>query len=65
MRRSLAPLPEQGNPAIVMALAGNKADLAEESRAVETAEAAEYAASNGLIFMETSAKVRPGSTVRP
>jgi GTPase SAR1 family protein len=39
----------------VIALAGNKADLANK-RAVETDEAQAYADENGLLFMETSAK---------
>jgi GTPase SAR1 family protein len=40
---------------IVIAIAGNKADLT-DNRAVETAAAAEYAREIGAIFMETSAK---------
>jgi len=39
----------------VIALAGNKADLAAK-RAVEQEEAQAYADENGLLFMETSAK---------
>jgi Ras-related protein Rab-5C len=39
----------------VIALAGNKADLA-ASRAVDHEEARNYAEENGLLFMETSAK---------
>ena len=40
---------------IVIALAGNKADL-NSKRVVETEVAQAYADENGLIFMETSAK---------
>ncbi|GFH17418.1 uncharacterized protein HaLaN_14054 [Haematococcus lacustris] len=48
-------LQRQGNPNLIMALAGNKADL-EEQRAVSSEEAAAYAAENNLFFLETSAK---------
>ncbi|XP_057540057.1 ras-related protein RHN1-like [Amaranthus tricolor] len=48
-------LQKQGNPNMVMALAGNKADL-EERRMVSAEEACKYAEENGLFFMETSAK---------
>nr|XP_027087644.1 ras-related protein RABF2b [Coffea arabica]XP_027089483.1 ras-related protein RABF2b [Coffea arabica] len=48
-------LQAQGNSNMVMALAGNKADLA-DSRKVTTEEAQAYAQENGLFFMETSAK---------
>ncbi|KAL9320217.1 hypothetical protein ACSQ67_012056 [Phaseolus vulgaris] len=44
-----------GNPNMVMALAGNKADL-EDKRKVTAEEARVYAEENGLFFMETSAK---------
>ncbi|KAH7520962.1 hypothetical protein FEM48_Zijuj08G0201300 [Ziziphus jujuba var. spinosa] len=44
-------LQSQGNPNMVMALAGNKADLLEARK-----EAQAYAQENGLFFMETSAK---------
>lgn len=40
---------------IVIALAGNKCDLA-DSRAVDFEEAKAYAEENGLLFVETSAK---------
>merc|ERR1712146_142041 len=40
---------------IVIALAGNKCDLASK-RKVESSEASEYAKDNGLYFLETSAK---------
>jgi len=43
------------SPNIVIALAGNKCDLASK-RKVEASEASEYAKDNGLFFMETSAK---------
>ncbi|KAJ0556642.1 putative small GTP-binding protein [Helianthus annuus] len=48
-------LQKQGNPNMVMALAGNKADL-EDKRKVTPEEARAYADENGLFFMETSAK---------
>lgn len=40
---------------IVIALAGNKCDLA-DSRAVDFEDAKQYAEENGLLFVETSAK---------
>lgn len=48
-------LQRQASPNIVIALAGNKADLATK-RVVEYDEAQAYAEENGLLFMETSAK---------
>jgi len=48
-------LQRQASPNIVIALAGNKADLAAK-RVVEYEEAQAYAEDNGLLFMETSAK---------
>ncbi|CAN4083707.1 unnamed protein product [Withania somnifera] len=48
-------LQKQGNPNLIMALAGNKADL-EDKRNVPAEEARLYAEENGLFFMETSAK---------
>jgi small GTP-binding protein len=48
-------LQRQGNPNMIMALAGNKADL-EAQRAVSTEEAQAYASENGLFYVETSAK---------
>jgi len=48
-------LQRQGNPNIVIALAGNKVDLADK-RAVQTEVAQAYAEENGNLFMETSAK---------
>jgi Ras-related protein Rab-5C len=49
-------LQRQGTPGMVMALAGNKADLADAQRAVSAEEATEYAREQGLHFAETSAK---------
>merc|ERR1712070_1185769 len=48
-------LQRQGNPNIVIALAGNKVDLSSK-RKVEPEEAESYASDNGIFFMETSAK---------
>lgn len=48
-------LQKQANPNIVIALSGNKADLANK-RMVEYDEAKQYADENGLLFYETSAK---------
>ncbi|XP_032423158.1 ras-related protein Rab-5B isoform X1 [Xiphophorus hellerii] len=48
-------LQRQASPNIVIALAGNKADLAEK-RLVEYEEAQTYAEDTSLLFMETSAK---------
>ncbi|XP_022098394.1 ras-related protein Rab-5B-like [Acanthaster planci] len=48
-------LQRQASPNIVIALAGNKADLANK-RMVEYEEAQAYAEENSLLFMETSAK---------
>ncbi|KAL3967791.1 ras-related protein Rab-5C [Maylandia zebra] len=48
-------LQRQASPNIVIALAGNKADIANK-RAVEFQEAQAYADDNSLLFMETSAK---------
>jgi len=48
-------LQRQGNPNIVIALAGNKVDLATK-RKIETEEAQTYSDENGILFMETSAK---------
>ncbi|KAI3466913.1 hypothetical protein Pfo_023576 [Paulownia fortunei] len=45
----------QGNPNMVMALAGNKSDLL-DAKKVASEEAQTYAQENGLFFMETSAK---------
>mmetsp|Transcript_7288 Transcript_7288/g.11083 ORF Transcript_7288/g.11083 Transcript_7288/m.11083 type:complete len:205 (-) Transcript_7288:82-696(-) len=48
-------LQRQGNPNIVIALAGNKLDL-EDRRKITAAEAQAYADENGILFLETSAK---------
>lgn len=48
-------LQRQASPNIVIALAGNKTDLANK-RSVEFEEASQYAEENALLFMETSAK---------
>ncbi|CAI5439948.1 unnamed protein product [Caenorhabditis angaria] len=48
-------LQRQASPNIVIALAGNKADMANK-RVVEYEEANAYAEENALLFMETSAK---------
>ncbi|CAM9822319.1 unnamed protein product [Heterosigma akashiwo] len=48
-------LQRRGDPNVVIALAGNKCDL-EPRRQVPFEEAAAYAAENGIIHMETSAK---------
>ncbi|GMJ14208.1 ARABIDOPSIS RAB GTPASE HOMOLOG F2B, RAB GTPASE HOMOLOG F2B [Hibiscus trionum] len=48
-------LQSQGNPNMVTALAGNKADLLDE-RKVASEATNTYAQENGLFFMETSAK---------
>ncbi|VFQ99733.1 unnamed protein product [Cuscuta campestris] len=48
-------LQKQGNPNLVMALTGNKADL-EDKRKVTSEVAKVYAEENGLFFKETSAK---------
>ena len=48
-------LQRQASPNIVIALSGNKADLAAK-RVVEYEEAQAYAEDNGLLFLETSAK---------
>ncbi|KAA3455667.1 ras-related protein RABF2b-like isoform X1 [Gossypium australe] len=54
-KRWIEELKAQGNSDMVMALAGNKADLL-DSKNVETEEAKTYAQENGLFFVETSAK---------
>jgi small GTP-binding protein len=48
-------LQSRGDTDIIIALAGNKFDLADQ-RKVSTAEAVAYAEENGIIHMETSAK---------
>ncbi|KAG4129373.1 hypothetical protein ERO13_D09G076500v2 [Gossypium hirsutum] len=54
-KRWIEELQAQGNSDMVMALAGNKADLL-DAKNVETEEAKTYAQENGLFFVETSAK---------
>jgi len=52
-------LQRQGNPNIVIAMAGNKLDLVSPDgalRKITTQEASAYAEENGILFMETSAK---------
>ncbi|XP_041944703.1 ras-related protein Rab-5B-like [Alosa pseudoharengus] len=51
----VSELQRQASPNIVIALAGNKADLS-ANRTVEYEEAQAYADDNSLLFMETSAK---------
>jgi len=46
---------QQGNPNIVIALAGNKQDL-QDKRQVDAEEAKAYADDNSIYFLETSAK---------
>lgn len=48
-------LQRRGDPNVVIALAGNKADL-ESRRKVEFEEANAYAVENGILHLETSAK---------
>ena len=54
-------LQRQGTPNTVIALAGNKSDLASEQK-VEPDEVRQYAEENNIMFMETSAKT--GSNVQ-
>lgn len=48
-------LMKKGDPNVVIALAGNKADI-KEGRAVSAEEARDYAKENGIIYFDTSAK---------
>jgi len=48
-------LQRQGNPNIVIALVGNKSDLAPK-RKIKPEDAQAYSDENGILFMETSAK---------
>eukprot|EP00244_Chara_vulgaris_P014793 TRINITY_DN9513_c0_g1_i1.p1 TRINITY_DN9513_c0_g1~~TRINITY_DN9513_c0_g1_i1.p1 ORF type:complete len:203 (+),score=30.62 TRINITY_DN9513_c0_g1_i1:201-809(+) len=48
-------LQRQGNPNLIIALAGNKVDLVAK-RKIQIEEGQAYAEENGLFFMETSAK---------
>ncbi|KAM9086090.1 ras-related protein Rab-5A-like [Megaptera novaeangliae] len=54
-KNRVTELQRQANPNIVIALSGNKADLANKT-AVNFQEAQSYADDNSLLFMETSAK---------
>jgi Ras-related protein Rab-5C len=54
-------LQRQGNPNIVIALAGNKLDR-QDQRSVDIEEAREYADTNSILFMETSAKTNHNVT---
>ena len=51
----VSELQRQGNPNIVIALAGNKTDLSIK-RKVQAEDAEAYAKEAGIMFMETSAK---------
>jgi len=56
-------LQRQASPGIIIALAGNKADLAddeENGRQVTFEEGKEYASETGALFFETSAKTSAG-----
>jgi len=54
-KKWIKELQRQGNPSIVIALAGNKLDL-DSKRVVPSSVAREYADENGILFSETSAK---------
>lgn len=54
-------LQRQGSPSLVLALVGNKADLA-ESRATLIEEAQQFATQNGMLYFETSAKTNNNVT---
>lgn len=49
-------LQRRGEPNVVIALAGNKADAPREKRALDAAEVREYATEAGCLYMDTSAK---------
>uniref|UniRef100_A0A7S4M6H2 Uncharacterized protein n=2 Tax=Vannella robusta TaxID=1487602 RepID=A0A7S4M6H2_9EUKA len=51
----ISELQVEGSPDVVIALAGNKADM-EDARAVSEGQAQVYAEKLGLVFMECSAK---------
>ena|ERR1700738_4601755 len=56
-------LQRQASPGIIIALAGNKADLADDDEAgrqVTYEEGKDYAAETGALFFETSAKTGAG-----
>jgi small GTP-binding protein len=54
-------LQRRGDPNVIIALAGNKADI-KDKRVIEPNEANEYAKENNIIYMDTSAKA--GTNVR-
>mmetsp|Transcript_6043 Transcript_6043/g.17073 ORF Transcript_6043/g.17073 Transcript_6043/m.17073 type:complete len:198 (+) Transcript_6043:1-594(+) len=54
-------LQQQDNPGLVLAVAGNKADL-EAQRQVSVDEGKAFAAQNGCLFLETSAKASTNVT---
>lgn len=58
-RTWVAELQRQADPGIVICLAGNKVDLADQ-RQVSPAEAEQFARDEGLMFFETSAKTGEG-----
>ena len=49
-------LQRQANPNIVIALVGNKLDLAQTARSVSVEEGKSYAEESSLLFLEASAK---------
>ena len=53
----LEEIRQNGNPDMTIMLLGNKADL-DARRKVSTAEGEKFAAENGILFLETSAKTR-------
>jgi len=53
-------LQRQADPSIIVALVGNKCDLAPERRSVEKEDAERYAEEENLLFFETSAKTAEG-----
>ena len=55
-KRWVRDLQRASEPGLVIALFGNKLDLAERLRKVDTAEAQAYASEAGLLFYETSAR---------
>ena len=55
-KRWVRDLQRSSEPGLVIALAGNKVDLADRLRKVDTAEAQAFADESGLLFLETSAR---------
>lgn len=49
-------LQRRGEPNVVIAIAGNKADAPKEKRVLDAAEVREYATEAGCLYMDTSAK---------